>query len=165
MANRNLWIGTGVIVIVIVIAAGIYVYLNQSMSPGLTPTEYVTLYEGDQVVSGGVQGVIGFNQSSMTSPGPTLNFTVGDVVSVTVYNVGTTPHNWAIVNVLSDTSELNDTAQVMFNAQVASGSDPILPGLSETDVFQVTQAGTFFYVCQVPGDVDSGMWGNVVVST
>lgn len=158
MANRNLWIGIGAIIIVIIVAAGLYVYFTQMTSPGLTPTKYVTLYEGDQTVSGNVQYVFGLSQSSMTSPGPTLNFTVGDVVSITVNNVGTMPHNWAIVNAKSS------TATVMFGAQIASGSNPITQGSSGTVVFKVTQAGSFYYICQVPGHVALGMWGNVVVS-
>lgn len=158
MASRNMWIGIGIVIIVVVVAAGIYVYFTQMTSPNLTPTKFVTLYEGDQVVNGNVQYLFGSSQSSLTSPGPTLNFKVGDVVSITVYNVGTISHDWAIVNAKSD------TAQVMFGAQVGSASNPIAPGSSGTDVFKVTQAGNFYYLCQVPGHVDLGMWGNVVVS-
>lgn len=159
MANRNLWIGIGVIIIVIIVAAGLYVYFTQNTGPGLTPNKYVTLYEGDKVVNGNAQYVFGLSQSSMTSPGPTLNFTVGDVVSITVNNVGTMPHNWALVDAKST------TANVLFTAQIASGSNPIAQGSSGTVVFKVTQAGNFFYICQVPGHVALGMWGNVVVSS
>lgn len=157
MASRNMWIGISIVIIVVVLAAGIYVYI-QMTQPNLTPNKYVTLYEADVLVNGNVQYVFGLSQSTMTSPGPTLNFVVGDVVNITVHNVGTTSHNWAIVNAKSD------TAQVMFNAQVASASNPVAPGSSGTAVFKVTQAGNFFYICQVPGHVDVGMWGNVVVT-
>jgi len=158
MANRNVWIGIGIVIIAVVVAAGVYVYSNQMTSPHMTPLRNVTLYEGDQVVGGSVQGVFGLTENSMTSPGPTLNLTVGDVVNITVYNVGSIPHNWAIVDAKS-----ND-GQVTFNAHVATGNYPLTPGSSASDIFEVTQAGNYYYISQVTGDLDSGMWGNVVVS-
>ncbi len=159
MASRNVWIGVAVVIIVIIVAAGVYYITQMPPSSSQTPTKTITLYESDTVVNGSIQGIFGFTQNSMTSPGPTLNFTVGDVVKITVYNVGTIPHNWAITNAKSD------TAPLVFDAHVGSGSDPIAPGTSGTDTFTVNQAGNYYYMCQVPGHVDLGMWGNVVVTS
>ncbi len=92
---------------------------------------------------------IGFGNSatSITSPGPTLTFTVGDVVNMTVFNAGTMPHNWALV-------ASNDTSgKVLFGAKIDSGSVPIPVNESASVVFRVTKAGNYFYICQVPGHV------------
>ncbi len=53
---------------------------------------------------------------------------------------------------------------VVFGAQIQSGSNPIPPGGSGSVTFKVTQAGTYNYICQVPGHVDLGMYGTVVIS-
>jgi len=158
MASRNLWIGVAIVIVIVIAGAGIYYYISTVAPTTPTPTRTITLYEGERVVGTSVQGVFGLDQGNMTSPGPTLNFKVGDTVKITVYNVGTTSHNWAIVNAKSD------SAQVMFDAQVAAGGNPLAPGSSGTDTFTVNQAGNFYYICQVPGHIEVGMWGNVVVS-
>ncbi len=159
MASRNVWITVAIVIIVIIVGAGVYYIMTQTPpSSSQTPTKTITLYEGDRVVNGSLQYVFGFSQDSMTSPGPTLNFNVDDIVNITVYNVGTIPHSWAIVNAKSD------TATVLFNAHVGSGDNPLAPGSHGSDVFQVTAAGNYYYVCQVPGHIDVGMWGNVIVT-
>ena len=77
---------------------------------------------------------------------------------MTVFNVGTMGHNWALTN-----SNATD-AKVLFGAQIGSGSNPIPINQTGSVVFRVTKAGNYYYICQVPGHVQLGMWGNVVVS-
>ena len=95
----------------------------------------MTLYAGQVSLT-----VYGFGNSStdITSPGPTLTFIVGDVVNMTVDNVGTMPHNWAIVN-----SE-STSGKVLFGAQIDSGSVPIEVNQTASVVFKVTKAGDFY---------------------
>ena len=159
MASRNVWIVVAVIIIIVVVGSvGYYWWILQSQ-PGTTKTPTsVTLYEGDVQTAGGLQGQFGLTSNSLTSPGPTLNFTLNEYVKVTVYNLGPLPHNWAIV------SSKSDVTSVLFNAQIQSASNPITPQSSGSVTFTVNQAGNFFYVCQVPGNVDLGMWGNVAVT-
>jgi plastocyanin len=159
MASRNLWIAVAIAVIVLILGSGVF-YYKKMPGPTSGPTVALTLYEGDKLTPIGMQGLFGLTQSSLTSPGPQLNFTVGDVVSITVFNAGNSlsPHNWAIVDAKSD------TAPVVFGAQVGSGSNPLSPGASASTKFTVNQAGNFYYVCQVPGHVELGMWGTVVVT-
>ncbi len=99
----------------------------------------------------------GFAQNALTSPGPTLNLQVGDVVTVTMTNVGNMPHSWAVT-----TSNTGGT--VLFGAAIGSASSGIQPGQTASDTFTVTQAGNFFYICPIPGHAQLGMWGNVVVT-
>ena len=125
----------------------------------VVPNVSVTLYEGE--VSATQYG-FGNTSTTVTSPGPTLNFKVGDVVNMTVYNISTLglPHNWALT-----TTNNYANATVMFDAQIASGTNPLQPGTHGSVVFSVTQAGNFYYICQVPGHTDVGMWGRVIIVT
>ncbi len=141
-------------------ALAILILLSVVVFPGVfttspTPSISITLYEGE--ASPTVYG-FGYASDNLTSPGPTLTFNVSEVVKVTVVNVGQQPHNWAIV------SANQTSAPILFHAQIQSPSNPLQPGQSGSVVFTATQAGNFFYVCQVPGHVDLGMWGEVVVN-
>jgi uncharacterized cupredoxin-like copper-binding protein len=144
------------------VALGILVLLAAAVLAGVgapaavpTPNVSVTLYAGERAL-----GEYGFGNSStnITSPGPTLTFKVGDVVNMTVFNVGTMPHNWALVTT-NQTS-----APVLFSAKIASGSVPIEVNQTGSVIFTVTKSGNFSYVCQVPGHVQGGMWGSVVIN-
>jgi plastocyanin len=73
---------------------------------------------------------------------------------MTIHNVGTMQHNWAIVNAKSS------TAAVLWGA-VAS---PINAGSSGQVTFKAGTAGSYFYICQVPGHVALGLWGTVTVN-
>jgi uncharacterized cupredoxin-like copper-binding protein len=171
------WYIAAVIIVIVIVVVGVVAYeatlpsnsTTPSPSPTATPTPSststpsptssivsMTIYAGE--VSASTYG-FGNSATSITSPGPTLTFKVGDVVTMKLTNASPTmPHNWAIVNAQSS------TAPVMFNAQIQSGSNPITPGSSASVTFTVTQAGNYFYICQVPGHVALGMWGNVVVN-
>jgi uncharacterized cupredoxin-like copper-binding protein len=121
-----------------------------------SPNVNIELYEGE--ISSTLYG-FGFSPSNLTSPGPRLAFKVNDVVNVTVTNVGQFPHDWAIVS-----NNQSSSAPVLFRAQIASSTDPLQHGQSGSVVFTVAQTGNFYYICQVPGHEDVGMWGNVVVN-
>jgi uncharacterized cupredoxin-like copper-binding protein len=143
-----------------VIALAVAVLLAASVIPGVATTSTVPnvniiLYEG--AVSSSLYG-FGYNANNLVSPGPTLTFKVGDIVNVTVTDVGQLPHNWAIV------STNQTSAPVQFNAQIRSASSPLQHGESGSTVFTVTKAGDYYYICQVPGHVDLGMWGRIVVN-
>lgn len=125
-------------------------------SPNVSaPNVSVTLYAGE--VSLAEYG-FGNSATSITSPGPTLTFKVGDVVNMTVFNAGTMPHNWALV------TSNQTSAKVLFGAQIASGSVGIPVNQTGSVNFSITKSGNFYYICQVPGHVSLGMWGNVVVN-
>lgn len=83
---------------------------------------------------------------------PELTASVGDVVKVTVISSDGMPHDFAIPDLGVD-SELTTGAG-------EAGAVTI--------VFEVTQAGTFVYLCTVPGhalpEAGVGMFGDFVVS-
>ena len=140
--------------ILVLLAAAVFTGVGTT-APLPPPNVSVNLYAGE--VSPSLYG-FGNSSSYITSPGPTLTFKVGDVVNMTVFNVGTMPHNWALVT----TNQTN--AKVLFGAQIASGSVPIEMNQTGSVIFQVTKSGNFNYICQVPGHVQTGMWGSVVIN-
>jgi len=115
----------------------------------------VTLYAGEKTTS--TYG-FGDSASSINSPGPTLTFTSGEVVTVTLVNAGTMVHNFAIVDTKSS------TGTVLWNAQIGSSSNGVNVGSNESVTFTVGNAGNYYYVCQTDGHVALGMWGNVKVN-
>jgi len=123
---------------------------------GKTPTVNIVLYEGE--ITGSLYG-FGNSSTSLTSPGPTLTFKTIDIVNVTVINVGKMPHAFAI------TAEAKTGAKVLFNAEIASASNPLPPGQKGTVIFAPNTAGSMYYICPVPGHAESGMYGSVTITS
>jgi nitrite reductase (NO-forming) len=74
----------------------------------------------------------------------TLNVNKGDTVVVTFVNSGTLPHNFSI-------PDLNVSSQA------------IQPGEQTKVTFTPSQAGTFSFMCTIPGHADRGMVGSIIV--
>ena len=140
-------------------ALGVFVLLAAAVFAGVgstpKPNVSVTLYSKE--ISSSLYG-FGNTSTSVTSPGPTLTFKVGDVVNMTLINIGKMPHDWALVNA-NQTS-----ASVLFNARIACSTVPLETNQTGSVIFTVTKSGNFYYICQVPGHVQLGMWGSVVVN-
>jgi len=122
---------------------------------GKTPNVETIIYIGE--ISSSTAG-FGTSKTNLTSPGPTLRYTVSDVVSITVVNMGEIPRAFAI------TSVPQTGANVRFNSQVGSASNPIEPGQQATVVFIPNNAGSFFYTCPLPGDSERGIYGSVIIT-
>ncbi len=139
------------IVVVAMIFATVYAYyttLGTTAIAGVT----ITLYAGP-VTGSSTKWGFGNSSTTIISPGPSLTFHVNDTVGVTLDNSDSTmPHGWQIVNSLSDLT-------VQFGATIG----PINAGASAAVIFTITKAGNFTYICQVPGHIQLGMWGNVSV--
>ncbi len=119
-----------------------------------TPTVNIVLYEGE--ISPTKYG-FGNSSTQLTSPGPTIRFKLSDVVNITVVNVGTMPHAFEITNTPKTGSTL------LFNAQIGQSSY-LEPGQKGTIIFTPTKAGSFYYICPVPGHAELGMYGAVVIT-
>ncbi len=94
-----------------------------------------------------LSGPYGFalEDGKIDSPGPQIVVKVGDVIIISITNVGQLPHNFAV------SAEATEGADALFNSQIGSGSSPVVSGESGTVTFTVGQAGTYSYICQVPG--------------
>jgi nitrite reductase (NO-forming) len=128
--------------------------LTASSNSNKTPTVNIVLYEGEISPT-----KYGFGNSSnlLTSPGPTLRFNMSDVVNITVVNVGKMPHAFELTNVPKT------GAKVLFNAEIGASSY-LESGQQGTVIFTPTNAGSFYYICPVPGHAELGMYGSVVIS-
>ena len=102
----------------------------------------------------------GTSAGSLSSPGPTLTFTAGQTYTITLHNVGTMLHNFAIVTTKTDGS----TDLAFSGAQIGSSSNPIAPGSTGSCTFTASTSGSYYYICQVDGHVSLGMWGPVTVN-
>jgi len=94
-----------------------------------------------------LSGPYGFalEDGKINSPGPQIVVKVGDVIIITATNIGQLPHSFAIA------AEAKEGADPLFNSQIGSGSSPVVAGETGTVTFTVGQAGTYSYICQVPG--------------
>ena len=128
--------------------------LTSNSNLNKTPTVNIVLYEGEITPT-----KYGFGNSStlLTSPGPTIRFKLSDIVNITVVNVGTMPHAFEITTAPKTGSTL------LFNAQIGQSSY-LEPGQKGTIVFVPTNAGSFYYICPVPGHAELGMYGAVVIT-
>ncbi len=149
-SNRKLLYALVVVIVIIVVIGAVYYYETTLTPPGSgTP---LTLYVGE--ISSSEYG-FGNTASSLTSnPGPTITLTAGQTYTMTVHNVGSMQHSWAIVDAKST------TANVLWSAATSG----INPGSSGQVTFTAGSAGSYFYICQVPGHVALGLWGTVTVN-
>lgn len=121
------------------------------------PTVTILLYEGE--IANDTMG-FGFAANNLTSPGPTISFSTSDTVNITVINVGAQAHAFAI------TTTPNAGATVLFAAQIGSASDPLQPGQEGSVVFSPNNAAfDYWYISPVSGDISSGMYGAVEVTS
>ena len=90
-------------------------------------------------------------------PGPEIKVKVGDIVKIILNNLGKIPHSLAVVN------EKRYDATPLFNAAIGSTSRPIPAGQQSSIVFKPNRPGEYYYVCQVPGHIELGMWGQFIV--
>ena len=168
------WYIAAVIIVIVIIVVGVVAYryampgTNTSPSPSSTGTPSptvsassspgtttMTIYSGE--ASSSTYG-FGNSASSIGSPGPSLTLKVGQTYTMTLVNSGTMSHNWALVDAKSS------TANVLFNAQIGSSTNPLSPGTSQSVTFTPTTAGSYYYICQVDAHVALGMWGTVTVN-
>ena len=161
MASKGMTYAIVGVIIIIVAVGGYYVWTTMQAQPGGgggggggNPVA-VTIYGGE--VSSSVYGW-SMTSTGLKSPGPTLNMTVGTSYTVTFKNVGSFPHAWAV-------KQTNDpNAATVWGAAVGSSSAPISPNGSGSVTFTPTAAGTYYYLCPVPGHDTLGMYGIIKVS-
>ncbi len=97
---------------------------------------------------------------------PTIVVPLGATVTVQVVNADPDmSHNWAVVNAQAPFSYMSMMSGAVFaGASSAPLGDPTSAGLpSETISFTASTAGTYTYLCQVPGHAAQGMYGTFQV--
>lgn len=128
-------------------------------SDAKVPTVSIVLYEGETNPELSNRKIgFGFSPDNLTSPGPTLRFKIGDIANITVVNVGTQPHAFAVM-----TSPLTE-ATVLYNAEIGSANDPLKPGQSGSTILGPIETGNLFYTSPLPGNAEAGLWGAIIVT-
>jgi lysylphosphatidylglycerol synthetase-like protein (DUF2156 family) len=79
------WLVTGSVALAVVILLAVAVFPGVTIATTSTPNVSITLYEGE--ISSSLYG-FGYSLAGLVSPSQTLTFKVGDVVNVTVTDVG-----------------------------------------------------------------------------
>ncbi len=146
-----------IVVIIVIVVAGVLVYefTRPGGTGGTGGGTHIDIYASDSPYG------FGNSAGSITSnPGPTLTFTSGQTYTVTLHNVGTVSHNWAITKDKADGS----TDLAFSGAQIASPTNPVAPGSTQSVTFTAGTAGSYYYICQVDAHVSLGMWGTVTVT-
>jgi uncharacterized cupredoxin-like copper-binding protein len=142
-------------IIILIVLASFYYYEANRPKAKLLANVNLVLYAGE--LSSTKYG-FGYTANNITSPGPKISFKVGDVVSVTMHNVGKLPHSFEI------NTQNSTKGQVLFNSEIDPGTF-VSPNQTGTVLFKVTKSGSFYYICPVPGHADLGMWGLCNIST
>ncbi len=127
----------------------------QNTSQNSAPNIVIVLYEGE--MPNGNLG-FGYSASNLTSPGPTLRLKIGDVVNMTVFNVGNSPHAFALM------SAPLTGAIMLYNAEVGSAGSPLQTGQSGSVIFGPMTTGNLFYTSPLAGDAEAGLWGSIIVT-
>ncbi len=128
---------------------------NTANSNDEAPTVNIILYEGEMP-----SGSFGFGDSpdNLTSPGPTIRLTIGDVVNITVHNVGKFPHAFALMS-----APMTGSIK-LYAAEIGSAGDALKPGQIGSMIVGPIEPGNIFYTSPVAGDAEAGLWGSIIVT-
>ncbi len=120
----------------------------------LTPNKEFTLYLGEI----NNEFAFGFSPDSLSVPGPDIVVERGDIVKISLINIGRIPHAFGIG--FSPTSQ----TEYVFEGSEIPGGKAIPPGGEAEVIFIANQVGEFYYICTVPGHPENGMWGHFIVN-
>jgi nitrite reductase (NO-forming) len=104
--------------------------------------------------------VYAFNTVSLSDPNhnPTVNATVGDELVFDVKNSGKSFHAFAI------TDSATGPGPAIDGTTIGTADNPMKPGASGQVKFVAPKAGTYYYICAVPGHRELGMEGKIIVT-
>lgn len=110
----------------------------------------------------GEKGGFAILGEDIISPGPTIQVKKGDQVTITFRNVHGTysrervSHNFVVV---AEIKHFPEATEPLWGAK----TDTVQAGKSTSVTFIPDTAGEFFYVCDVPGHTEMGMYGSFIV--
>ena len=107
-------------------------------------------------------GGYAFEGDDVVSPGPTIRVRAGQPVTVTFENVHGQYFGESIPHNLVVTATKDEQAKPFWQAAIGE-TDYLDVGERESVTFTPDAAGSYFYLCTVPGHVGRGMWGRFVV--
>ena len=102
--------------------------------------------------------VYAFNALSGSDMNPTVQANVGDSIVFHVTNKGKSFHAFAV------TSSATGPGPAIDGTTVGTADNPMKPGTSGQVTFVPSAAGTYYYICAVPGHRELGMEGKIIVA-
>ena len=88
---------------------------------------------------------------------PTLEASVGDKIVFNVVSEGISFHAFAV------TAADSGYAGIFPGSEIGTANSPLTQGRSGTSEFIPPEAGTYYYICTVPGHREQGMVGEIIV--
>jgi nitrite reductase (NO-forming) len=88
---------------------------------------------------------------------PEVHADVGDKIVFDVTNGGKSFHAFAI------TDATEGTGPAIAGTEIGTASSPLKPGLNGQVSFIPGKAGTYYYICAVPGHREQGMEGKIII--
>ena len=89
---------------------------------------------------------------------PEIHADVGDKIVFDVTNGGKSFHAFAV------TDATEGAGPAIPGSEIGSANSPLKPGQGGQASFIPSKAGTYFYICAVPGHREQGMEGKIIVS-
>ena len=88
---------------------------------------------------------------------PEIQASVGDKIIFDVKNGGKSFHSFGVV------TDSEDPTSVISGTTIRDPNNPLKPDEGGQSTFIPPQAGTFYYICTVPGHAQQGMIGKIIV--
>ncbi|MHB8601014.1 MAG: plastocyanin/azurin family copper-binding protein [Nitrosotalea sp.] len=102
--------------------------------------------------------VYAFNALSGDGKNPEVDASVGDKIVFHVTNKGKSFHAFGV------TASTEGPGPVIDGTTVGTADNPLKPGKGGDATFVASAAGTYYYICVVPGHRELGMEGKIVIS-
>ncbi|MDH2906577.1 MAG: plastocyanin/azurin family copper-binding protein [Candidatus Nitrosotalea sp.] len=134
--------------------------LGKSAAPGQGQATGKTINVNLSFVESPDFKVYAFNTVSLSDPNhnPTINANVGDKIEFNVKNAGKSFHAFAI------TASTSGPGPAIDGTTIGTADNPMKPGSSGEVSFVPSKAGTYYYICAVPGHRELGMEGKIIVA-
>ncbi|MEM4057641.1 MAG: sulfocyanin-like copper-binding protein [Thermoplasmata archaeon] len=190
MYNKNKIIVILIILSLVTVITMSVIYSNSSNAPKIVTNQELASYSiPSNAIIEKNNNTIEFNNSNvfllieggpMNAPtmysfeiyglyNPTILVPVGSHVTILFVNVDTDqPHNVAISRYLPQYGEMMSSEMMVPYAFAGSGC-PVLEPLNSQNhysyefSFNANVAGNFYYLCEVPGHAENGMYGSFIV--
>lgn len=150
----RLW-RSGIVVVALVAAAA--VVLRAPVLHAATHTAEVTI-TANKTASGG------FAFNGYQRGGMTITVPAGWQMIVHFENADTTAHSLAVLPSGTHTQVAPSSGPAFAGATTPNFSSGIAKGPQQTFTFEASKAGTYEFLCGVPGHAISGQWDTLVVS-
>jgi nitrite reductase (NO-forming) len=98
-----------------------------------------------------------------TDHNPEIQASVGDKIIFDVTNAGKSFHSFGVVASQEDIESQEELHIPIAGTEIKDPNNPMKPGEAGQSTFVPTKAGTYYYICTVPGHREQGMEGKIVV--